>query len=133
MIKDTFCRLPVTSFQCVFREEKYPDAGIILTDDDDDYAQGYCQIEETFRVLINDDILQTYISDHDFRSSTVRADDVGYKIYVFDLTFQQKFTASQPIKVEFKFDGVVPNDVYGYALFKNINLSISTDGQRHLL
>ena len=36
---DTFCRLPVTSAQCVIGKEKFPDAGILLYydyDDDDD-------------------------------------------------------------------------------------------------
>ena len=30
MNKDTFCRLPVVSAQCVIGTEKYPDAGILL-------------------------------------------------------------------------------------------------------
>ena len=38
---DTFCRLPVTSAQCVIRTEGYPDAGILLNYDDDEYIQGY--------------------------------------------------------------------------------------------
>ena len=91
--------------------KKNPDAGILLNYDDDDYSQGYNQIKEAFRALTKDDILQPYISHDDFRSSNVRVDDVGYNLYVFDVRYQQDFTASQPIKVEFKFDGVVPNDL----------------------
>ena len=55
---DTFCRLPVVSAQCIIGTEKYPDAGILLNYDDDDYSQGYHQIKEAFRALTKDDILQ---------------------------------------------------------------------------
>ena len=42
------------------------------------------------------------------------------------------FSNSQPIKIEFKFEGVVPNDINGYALvLTNKLVSISSDGQRH--
>ena len=112
-----FCRLPVTSAQCIIGTEKYPDAGTFLNYDDDDYySQVYDQIQEAFGALTKDDFLQPYKSDHDFRSSNARADDVGYNLYVFDIRYQQIFTASQPIKVEFKFVGVVSNDINGYAL-----------------
>ena len=130
---DTFCRLPVVSAQCVIGTEKYPDAGILLNYNDDDYAQGYHQIKETFKALTKDDILQSYISEGDFISSNAAANDVGYNIYVFDIRYQKNYTASQPIKVEFKLDGVVPNDVNGYALvLTNKIVSINSDGQRHL-
>ena len=129
---DTFCRLPVVSAQCVIGTEKYPDAGILLNYDDDDYSQGYHQIKEAFRALTKDNILQPYISEEDFRTSNVRAADVGYNLYVFDIRYQKNYTASQPIKVEFKFDGVVPNNVNGYALvLTNKLVSFSSDGQRH--
>ena len=75
--------------------------------------QGYGQIKELFGALTKDNILRPYKSDHDFRSSNVRADDVGYKLYVFYIRYQQNFTASQPNKKEFIFDGVVPNDING--------------------
>ena len=129
---DTFCRLPVFSAQCIIGKEKYPDECILLNFDDDDYAQGYAQIKEAFRASTKDDIFQPYISDDDFRFSKVRADDVGYNLFVFDIRYQQNFTASQPIKVELKFDIVVPNDINGYALVLTNNLvSIGSDGQRH--
>ena len=54
---DTFCRLPVTSAQCVISTTKHPDSGIIFNYDDDDYSQGFGQIKETFRSLTKDDIL----------------------------------------------------------------------------
>ena len=69
-------------------------------DDDNDYSQGYGQIKEVFRVLTKDDILQPYISDHDLSSSSITSDDVSLELNVFDIRFQQNFTASPPIKVE---------------------------------
>ena len=103
----------------------------MLNYDDDDYTQGYAQKKEAFRALTKDDILQPYTSDDDSRSPNVRVDDVGYNLYVFDITYQQNFTASQPTKVEFKFDGVVPNDINAYALvLMNKLIYKSSDGQR---
>ena len=129
---DTFCGLPVVSAQCVIGTEKYPDAGILLNYDDDDYSQGYHQTKEAFKALTKDDILQPYISEENFRTFNASANDVGYNLYVFDIRYQKNYTASQPIKVEFKFDGVVPNNVNGYALvLTNKLVSISSDGQRH--
>ena len=128
---DTFCRIPVVSEQGIIGTEKYPDAGILLNYDDDDYAQGCSQIKEAFRAMTKNNILQPYISHDDFRSSNVRVDDVGYNLYVFDIRYQQIFTASQSIKVEFKFDGVVSNDIIGYALeLTNKLVSTNSDGNR---
>ena len=42
---DTFCRLPVVSAQCIIGTEKYPDAGIFLKYDDDEFSHGYHQIK----------------------------------------------------------------------------------------
>ena len=55
---DTFYRKPVTSAQCIIGTDKTPDSGILLNYNDDDYSQGYGQIEEAFRALTKDDILQ---------------------------------------------------------------------------
>ena len=97
MKNDTFCRLPVTRAQCVIGTENYPDAGMLLNyDDDDDDSHGYGQIREVFEVLTKDDILHPCMSDQDFRSSNVKADDVGWNLYVFDIRNQQNFTALQP-------------------------------------
>ena len=129
---DTFCRLPVVIAQCIIRTEKCPDAGILLNYDDDEYSQGYHQINEAFKALAKVDIPQPYISEEDFRTSIFRAKDVGYNLYVFDIRYQKKYTASQPINVVFKFNGVVPNDIKGDALvLTNKLVSISSDGQRH--
>ena len=129
---DTFFRLPVVSAQVITGTEKYPDACILLNYDDDDYSQGHAQTKEAFRALTKYDILQKNLSDDNFRSSNVRADDIGYNSYVFDTRCRQEFTASQPNLVKFKFDGVVPNDINGYTLvLTNKLVSTSSDGQRH--
>ena len=132
LINDTFCRLPVVSAQCIIGTEKYPDAGILLNFDDDDCSQGYHQIKEGFKALTKDEILQPYISDDNFRASNAVVNDVGYNLYVFDIRYQKNFTNSQSIKVEFKFEGNVPNDINGYALvLTNKLVSVSSDGQRN--
>ena len=129
---DTFCRIPVVSAQCIIGTEKYPDAGIILNYEDDDYSQGYHQIKEVFKALTKDEILQPYISDDNFRTSNAAANDIGYNLYVFHIRYQKNFTNSQPIKVEIKFEGVVNNDINGYALVSTNKLvSAGSDGQRH--
>ena len=89
---DTFCRLPVVSAQCVIGTEKYPDVDILLNYDDDDYSQGYIQIKEAFEAVTKDDVLQLYLSEQDFRTSNVRANDVGYNLYLFDIRYQKNFT-----------------------------------------
>ena len=128
--KDTFFRPLVTSAQCIIGTEKYPDSGNLLNYNDDDYSQGYGQIKEAFKALTKDNILQPYISENNFRSSN-NGDNIGYKIYAFDIRYQKIFESSQPIKVEFKFDGVVLAGIYGYALvLTNKLISISSDGQR---
>ena len=62
MNNDNFCRLPVTSAQCIIGTEKKPDAGILLNYDDDDFYQGFSQPKENFRASQKDDILQPFIS-----------------------------------------------------------------------
>ena len=127
---DTFYRPLVTSVQCIIGTEKYPDNRILLNYNDDDYSQGYGQIKEAFKALTKDNLLQPYISDADFRSNN-NGDNIGYNIYAFDISYQKNFESSQPIKVEFKFDGVIPAGIYGYALvLTNRLVSISSDGQR---
>ena len=73
---DTFYRPLVTSAQCIIGTEKYPDSSILLNYNDDDYSQGYGQIKEAFKALTKDNILQPYISEHDFRSSN-DVNDIG--------------------------------------------------------
>ena len=128
---DTFYRMPVVSAQCIIGNEKYPDVGILLNYDDDDYSQGYHQTKEAFKPLTYDDLLQPYVSENDFRSDN-NDDSAGYNIHAFDTRYPKKFESAQPIKVEFKLDGVIPAGKYGYALvlMKRI-ISIISEVQRH--
>ena len=127
---DTFVRLPVISARVVIGTEMHPDTGILLNYNDDDYSQGYGQIKEAFKALTKDDVLQPYISEDDFRSSN-DGDNIGYNTHAFDIRYQKKFEGGQSVKVEFKFDNVVPAGKYGYALvLTNRLVSISWDGQR---
>ena len=87
---DTSVRLPVISSQVVIGTERYPDTGIFLNYNDDGYSQGYGQIKEAFIALTEDDILQPYISEVDFRSSN-DGDSIGYKFHVFDIGNQKNF------------------------------------------
>ena len=66
---DTFVTLPVISAQVIIGTERYPDSGILLKYDDDDFSQGYGQIKEAFKALTKDDTLKPYITEDDFRSS----------------------------------------------------------------
>ena len=127
---DTFVRLPVISAQVVIGTERYPDSSISLNYEDDDYSQGYGQIKEAFKALTKDNILQPYISDHDFKSSN-DGNDIGYNIYAFDIRYQKIFENAQPVKVEFKFSENIAAGIYGYALvLTNRLVSITSDGQR---
>ena len=78
LTKDTFCRLPITSAQSVNGTERYPAAGIISIYDTYDCTHGYAEIKEASRASTKDVILKPFISDHDFRSAKIRADDIGY-------------------------------------------------------
>ena len=71
--------------------------------------------KRTFKALTKDDILQSYISEDDFRSSNER-NKYGYNIYAFDIRYQKNFENAQPVKVEFKFSENIPAGIYGYAL-----------------
>ena len=127
---DTFVRLPVISAQVVIGTERYPDSAILIIHDDDYYSQGYEIIKEAFKALTKDDILQSYISEDDFRSSN-EGNNFGYNIYAFDIRYQKKFENAQPVKVEIIFSENIPAGIYGYALvLTNKLISISSDGQR---
>ena len=87
----------------------------MLNYNDDDYSEGYAQTKEAFGALSKEDILKPYIPDNKFRSNN-DGNNIGYNLYVFEIRTQKDFESSQPIKVEFKFDGVIPAGIYGYGL-----------------
>ena len=128
--KDTFYRLPVTSARCIIETEEYPDSAILLTHDDDHYAQWYAQVKGASTAPTEDDILQFNIGENDYRSS-IDGDKVGYNLHVFDIRYQKKIESVPPIKIELKRDGVIPAGIYGYDLgLSNKLKSISGDHQR---
>ena len=127
---DTFVRLPVIPAQVVIGTERYPDSGILLNYDDDDYSQGYGQIKEAFKAVTKNDILKPYTSEDDFRLSN-EGNNIAYNIYAFDIRYQKNFENLQPVKVEFIFSEDIPAGIYGYALVLTKRLaSITSDGQR---
>ena len=127
---DTFVRLPVISARGVIGTERYPDSGILLNNDDDEYSQGYGQIKEAFKALTKADILKPYKTEHDFTSSN-GGNNIGYIIYAFDIRYQNYFENAQPVKVEFKLSEYFPAAIYGDAsVLTNRLASITSDGQR---
>ena len=129
---DSFCRLLVIIARCIIGTKKHPDSGILYTYDDDDDSQAYAQIKEVLRVLTKDNVLQPYIADDDFRSAITGFNEIEYNIKIFDIRYQQNFTACQPNKIKFKVNGVVPNDINGYALvLTNKLVSLGSDAQKH--
>ena len=69
--------------------------------------------------------LNPFIDLHKFRTN--------YNFYVFDLSKQKANIASQPIRIEIKFNAAIDVAEYiAYALVLTPKLiSISSDGQRH--
>ena len=80
MENDTFCRLQVACAQGIIGTQNYPDSIVLLNYDDDVFSHDYGHFEEAFGVLTKDDLLQPFLSNHNFRSSIIRADDVCYNI-----------------------------------------------------
>ena len=84
LANDTFCRLPITIAQCIISTEKYPDSAILWNYNDDDYNQAYGLKKEAFKALTKDDILEPYISEHDFRKSN-DGSNICFILYVFKI------------------------------------------------
>ena len=120
----TFDRLPISSGVCKIGSEKYPDDGIECDYDRDKYDQAYSEIENFYLLKNETNLLNPFIDLHKFRTN--------YNFYVFDLSKQKDNIASQPIRLEFKFNAAIDvADYIAYALVLTPKLiSISSDGQR---
>ena len=121
----TFDRLSVSDAVCKIGSEKYPDDGIKCDYDRDKYDQAYSEIENFYHLKSETNLLNPFIDLHKFRRS--------YNFYVFDLSKQKDQIASQPIRLEFKFNaafGVAGYIAYALVLTPKL-ISISSDGQRH--
>ena len=99
--KDSSKRPSVKFAQCIIGTERYPDAGINLNYAEDKNSQGYGRIVSCFTHLTKDDILQPYISQEDFITNNVNSagdttDDIGYKLFLFDIRYQKNFSCAQP-------------------------------------
>ena len=128
---DTFVRLPVISAQVIIGTERYPDSGILLNYEDDDYSQGNDQIKEAFKALTKDDILKPYQTEDDLdRIMKVIILVIIYTLSIyFDIRYQKNFENAQPVKVEFKFSENIAAGIYAYDLvLTNRIISISSDG-----
>ena len=127
---DNSYRMPVTSCQVIIGTEKNPDSAILLNYNDDDYGQGYGQIEEAFRAQTKDNLLQPYISEDDFRSSN-DGDNIGYNIHAFGIRYQKNFERAHLMNVVFKFSENILPGIYGCALvLTNCMASNRSDCQR---
>ena len=98
-------------------KKKQPDAGILRNYNYIEKSQGYDQIEEAFRALLKDNLLQLLIPDLEFRFSN-DGNKIG-KLCIFPdirYTISKKVTTSQPITLEFKFSAHADAGVKGHAL-----------------
>ena len=120
-----FDRLPISNAVCKIGSEKYPDDGIECDYDRDKHDQAYSEIENFYLLKSETNLLNPFIDLHKFRTN--------YNFYVFDLSKQKDNIASQPIRLEFKFNAAIDvADYIAYALVLTPKLiSISSDGQRH--
>ena len=120
-----FDRLPISNAVCKIGSEKYPDDGIECDYDRDKYDQAYSEIENFYHLHSETSLLNPFIDLNKFRTN--------YPLFVFDLSKQKDIIASQPIRLEFKFNAAIDvADYIAYALVLTPKLiSISSDGQRH--
>ena len=120
-----FDRLPISNAVCKIGSEKYPDDGIECDYDRDKYDQAYSENENFYHLNSETNLLNPFIDLHKFRTN--------YPLFVFDLSKQKDQIASQPIRLEFKFNAAIDvADYIAYALVLTPKLiSISSDGQRH--
>ena len=104
----TIDRLSVSNAVRKIGSEKNPDDEIECDYDRDKYDQAYSEIEKFYISHSECNLLNPFFDLHKFRS---------YNIYVFDLSKQKDQIASQPIRLEFRFNaafGVA--DYIAYAL-----------------
>ena len=85
----------------------------------------HSEIENFYHLHSETSLLNPFIDLNKFRTN--------YNFYVFDLSKQKDHIASQPIRLEFKFNAAIDvANFVAYALvFTPKLISISSDGQRH--
>ena len=89
---DTFYRPILTTAQRNIGTEKYPDAGILLNHDDDNYSQGYGQTKNAFKALTSfTHIYLSMILDQQTFITLERMTIVLDIIYTFSIYVSIKF------------------------------------------
>ena len=113
----------------VLLEGRFFETGINTNYAHHEYAQAYGEVVSCFRHFSKTDILQPYISQHDFRR------DENFNLYVFDIRYREHFSNSKNVKNEFNFRTAAGHGVavgaIGYALILTVKLSISNGGERN--
>ena len=120
-----FDRLSVSNAVCIIGSEKYPDDGKECNYDSDKHDQAYSEIGNFYTLHSECNLLNPFIDLQIFGTN--------YNFYVFDRSKQKDQIASQPIRLEFKFNaafGVAKYIAYASVLTPKL-ISISSDGQRH--
>ena len=118
-------RLSISNAVCKIGSEKYPDDGIECDYDRDKYDQAYSEIDNFYQLKSETNLLNPFFDLHKFRRS--------YNFFVFDLSKQKDQTASQPIRLEYKFHAAFAvADYVAYALVLTPKLiSFGSDGEGH--
>ena len=133
---DSFYRQSVVIAQCSIGSEKFPDAGINCRYAIDKYSQAYGEVVSCFEHLAEDNLLQIYITQKDFKTSDNYPDGKpGCNIYVLDVRHHQDFSSARPIKIGFDFRPAVPaaTSLFDCALLLTKKLvSVSSDGQKQV-
>ena len=107
----TFDSFSVSNAVCKTGSEKYPDDRIECDYDRDKYDQAYSEIENFYHLKSETNLLNPFNDLHKFRRS--------YNFHVFDLSKQKDQIASQPIRLEFKFNAAF--GVADYIAYFNSN------------
>ena len=107
--KSTFYRPSVVNAQFIVGSEKFPDAGRNCNYAFDKISQAYGEFVSCFRHLAKDNLLQPYITQKDFVTSSTYPDgNPGYNLSVFVIRHHQNYSSAQPIKIRFDIRPAVP-------------------------
>ena len=119
-----FNRLPISNAVRKIGSEKYPVDRIECDYDRDNDREAYQEIENSYRLKSETNLLRPFIDLHKFRTN--------YNFKALDLSKQTDHCASQPIRSEFIFSAAIyVADYIAYALVLTPNLiSVSRDGQK---
>ena len=120
---------PPTSWaQNTIATQMYLDVGVKFKYNDFDYCQGYSHFLKKYQVPNKSDMLQSFSSDRDLKSSNLVIDD-DYFLSKLDFRYWRDFTAAHPNRKKFSVSVIVSSDVDKNALVLANNLiSFTSDG-----